>query len=213
MLVLNAAPMEAARRGKPIRPVQKELLREAGEMMAAEGKDPQTLNPFEKAGYWKKLALQYMAKTPGNFLKTYGKGIFYIFVSLGTSGFNDILDLPQTPVDKAKYTNRLDKLKALNKTTLLIAGILLLYLFSVYSGFIVGAIVSRGKYNGAIILLSCLLALYFVVLTGAAGNLAARFKVPVLPFLFPLAAVGIDYIIEKTGTVKKLDSKQMPGKY
>lgn len=201
LLVLNAAPMVAVERNKHVNRVQEELLAETDEKIVSEGKDPKTLDIVHKALYWQRTALTHIKANPFSYFKTYVKGVFYIFVSLGTSEFNEVLNLPATKLESNKYTNRFDKLRALisaeNISTLVIAILLLGYLFTIYGGMVTGWFVSRKKYDRTVIYLCLLTALYFVAVTGAAGVFAARFRLPVIPFLLPPAAVGVVFLYEK----------------
>ncbi len=204
LLMLSTASMEAAEQDKPVTLVQKELLEETGRVIASEGKNPETMHAAEKALYWQKVAVKKIKNNPFPFFKAYVKGVFHIFVSPGTLEFSRMLDLPTIRIDTDKYAGRFDKLKALfaggNISTLCIALVLLGYLFSVYAGVFFCWFAARrrnDKYNRRVTYLCCLTALYFVVVTGAAGVFAARFKIPMLPFLLPAAALGYDYLYEK----------------
>lgn len=209
LLTLNVASMEAISQKKRLDRMKIKLLEETDRRILAQGKDPEKLNPFEKAEYWQEVGLEYIKKKPFQFFKTYVKGVFSIFTTLGSSTFRDMLHVRTAAAgtgdtgDKNRAT-RFQILKSLlskeKLPTLIIALVLGLYLLLLYASTVIGWITyarSRGKYNKAVLLFFIFMALYFTLVTGAAGLVAARFKIPVLPFLFPFGAVGIDTLLNK----------------
>lgn len=199
LLILNTASMVAAQQQRNLGRVQQELLAESVQMMKEEGKDPEKLNSFQKAEYWKKLSVQYITAHPVDFIKTYCTGVLRIFISLGTSGFLQMFDFPDPSENEKPNITREEKIKLLYTSTStafrVIAIILVIFLMAVYISMITGGITAWKKYRGetaVVLIFALLMALYFILITGAAGNVAARFKVPVLPFLFPFASIGFE---------------------
>ena len=202
LLILNVASMgNVSQKERKI-----ELKNEVNQIIFSQNKDPNTLNPFEKAVYWKETALKYIKKNPFHFIQAYVKGICGIFVTLNSSGFRNMLHLKTAEVNSSNkdHISRFQKLKSLslkeNISTYIIILILGLYLTLLYINVIIGWITYskiQKKYQKEVLLFFTFIALYFILITGVAGMMAARFKVPVLPFLFPMAALGIERFKEK----------------
>jgi 4-amino-4-deoxy-L-arabinose transferase-like glycosyltransferase len=196
LLILDVLPMEMAERHQDEAALQKALLAEAEQLMRADGWSPQQLNQFQRADYWQRLALQYIRAKPLRFVTAYLRGMGHTFIGLGTSGYTVALRLPTVRVDPRAYPRLLDLLRAFfaqkGGVGLLIAAAILAYLIVSYLATGMGAIVSIVQRGRPILGFALLMALYFLVVTGATGTV--RFKLPVIPFYLPFAGVGIDYL-------------------
>ena len=199
LLILYVTPMEMERREQPYTIVEENLYQEAKELMKQEGLIPDQLHDFEKAKYWKRVALQYVAKYPFLFVKQYTLGIFRSFTNLVTRGYADLLQLRSTPFNIRANPNVFNLLKQwLNQKTkseILLGVFIGLYLLISYICLILGLFI--GWYNhGKVYLSFCLImVLYFMLITGTAG--LARFKMPAIPFYLNFAGIGLAFIVAK----------------
>jgi hypothetical protein len=179
--------------------IQKSLLSEAEEMMIADGFQPQKLNDFQKADYYKRLAIRYIRNDPFHFLQAYVLGIFHTFTNICTSDFARIFGKSMHKVNIKAFSNIFDLVKEFIKkkgiTGLLIASLIIPFLVVTYFGLIVGMIVSWKSYNRDALLFCLLVMIYFVAITGAAG--IARFKLPSIPFYLAFSGIGISYFRSK----------------
>jgi 4-amino-4-deoxy-L-arabinose transferase-like glycosyltransferase len=199
LLILDVAPMEMGRRHEDSAAVRKSLLAEADKMMEADGLHSQDINEFQRAHYWRKLAVRYISNAPIAFGRSYLLGVFHTFCNLGTRDYAETLRLPAVDFDIKAYTNILDLAKAaLEKkgaVGLLIGGAIAPYLLITYLGAIIGLLTSwRRQYDRPSLLLTVLLAVYFVLITGVAG--LARFKLPSIPFYLAFTGIGFSYLYE-----------------
>lgn len=198
-LTAKAAPLEAFRRGQDLERVQEALLREADSMIAEEGQDPQSVNFLKKAVYWKRLAMHYILKDPFRYALLHAKGVVFIFVSFGTSGFAQTLHLPSYTVEKDRAMNFIEAVKSFlsrkTATELLVAGIILPLLIVTNICLITGLMRGWSRTN-ALFLVFCLIpAIYFVILPGPLGTV--RFKMPAVPFYLSFVGLGAAYWLER----------------
>lgn len=209
LMMLNTAPMISLRDHKRLDVVKAELNAEADRMMIAEGKNPPMLTPFEKGVYWKRLALKYIKESPLVFARTYIKGAVSIFITLGSSTFETMLHLDKDKAARAKEKARTrwgifqSFFSGNSVVFLFIVFGLGIYLFLTYLGAVVGFRPAWKQYDGVVLWFFLVMAAYFVLVTGTAGLAAARFKIPVLPFLFPFTAIGLEHLYGKLKTWKR----------
>ena len=200
LLALYVVPMETPIRNKDKHDVRRELLTEAEKMILADGLDPEKMNEFQRAEYWKRLALKYIKKDPVSFVKVYLLGVIHTFINLESSTYAVMLGKPRQQVDVKAYTNIFDLVKAFishkSGIELFIAGFVFLYVLFSYISLGIGLLVSWKKYDWRALLLLLLISAYFILVTGAAG--LARFRLPAIPFYLPFVVTGIMYLYEKS---------------
>lgn len=197
LLVLHAAVMEASRRSQPYETVKQAMLAEADEQMAGDGINPDRANEFQKATYWKRLAMQYIRRRPGTFAKYCGRGVVHSFCNLSTGEFSRVLDLPRAEqgsgtFDIKAYPNLIEAAGAWfsrkSACEIVVGFIVLVFLLlSVGCSAFGLATAWSGRTWG--LLLPCLaVAAYFILIAGPAG--LARFRLPAVPFYLPFAGAG-----------------------
>ena len=199
LLVLDVVPMEMAARHQDARAVRGALLAEADNMIEADGLCPQDLNGFQRAQYWQRLAIKYIANAPIAFGRSYFLGVTHTLFNLDTRSYAEIFGLPAAGLDIKAHTDVFDLARAFLKTRgvvgVLIGSVIALFLFISYLGAAVGLLVSWRRYNRPFLFLMLVLAIYFVLITGAAG--LARFKLPSIPFYVAFTGIGLGYLYEK----------------
>jgi len=57
---------------------------------------------------------------------------------------------------------------------------------------VVGLVISWSRYDRRVLLFICLMSSYFILITGANGNV--RFKLPSLLFYLCFAGIGFEYV-------------------
>ncbi len=196
LLALTVTPMEMKRQDMDdVNVVRAALFLEADDMMRADNYDPERLNEFQRAKYWRKLALRYIFSDPMGALYTYGRGILDIFLNLETSAFSKMLHIPMTRFDMKSYSNIFELVRdfVLKKgiVGIIVGGIAGLFLLLTYLSTFLGICLSWRKLNHSYIVYCLLIVGYFIILTGAAG--LARFRLPIIPFYLIFTAVGIDF--------------------
>jgi 4-amino-4-deoxy-L-arabinose transferase-like glycosyltransferase len=198
LLILNVLPMEMSARHADARTVRASLLAEADGMMQAEGRSPQELNAFQRAQYWQRLAVGYIGRKPTAFARSFLLGVFHMFFNLDTKTYAQVLGLPTVDFDIKGYDSIVDLASAFIEKKgvlgLLLGGAIAPYLLVAYAGALVGLVVSWKRYDGPSLLLVLMFALYFVLITGAAG--LARFKMPSIPFYLAFSGIGLSYLWE-----------------
>ena len=151
MIALYVGPMEMERRGQSFNEVQEALIREVDALIVKEGLNPRELNELQQARYWKKLAIQYIARDPISFGKHYLLGIIHSFANLGTGPYGDLLQLSkkESKFEIKAYPNLLELLKRwLSQKTAqeITIGIgVAFFLLITYTPLIIGLIVSWWK--------------------------------------------------------------------
>jgi hypothetical protein len=195
-IALYATPVEMEKRGNPNREVvQAQLFAETEALMREDGLRPEELNSFEKSVYWQQRAFELIRQAPLSFIKHYSLGVFRLFASLGTGEYASMLQLPNEALEAPAYANLLQLVSAfLERRTpiqLLMGAIIGLYLLFCYGCFVVGLTQLR-HFNVSVSLLTFLLGLYFVLLTGTGGR--PRFSLPIFAFWLPIMGVGMVYL-------------------
>jgi hypothetical protein len=193
VLALHIAPMEAAERGVDNMTAMYMLRDEANLRIAADGLDPQHANPFVRARYWRELAREYASRKPFAFSRTMALGIVHSFANLATSDFARMLSDEERPV-ALKGEENLGAvvrrfLRDKHPLELIIAAALLPFLLLSYAGTVVGIGVGWRRLDRGALAICLLIAIYFILVTGAAG--LVRYRLPALPFYLPLTAVGL----------------------
>ena len=205
LLILDVVPMEMARRHEDSHTVRTALLYEADRMMAADGLQPQELNPFQRAQYYQRLAIKYITGDSLAFGQSYLLGVFHTFFNIGTKGYADMLRLPMAEFDIKAYTNIFDLAKAFLREKgavgLFVAGLVVPYLLVSYSGAALGFLISWKRYDRRFHFFILLFGSYFIVTTGAAG--LARFKLPSIPFYLTFTGIGFNYLYERVQLRRK----------
>lgn len=199
LLIEYAVPMVQQKRNQTMETVQEALLAESEQMMRADGLDPQSLNSFRKSDYYKQLAIKYIKEDPVHFIQTYFMGVFHSFAEIDSSSFTTQLGIKMPKVD-IKATNNIIELvkrfvRAKGITGMVIAGVILPYLFVSYLGAVIGFFVCWKRYNWGALVWCLLMASYFIFVTGVAG--CARFRIPAIPFYLAFTGIGISYVWEK----------------
>lgn len=203
-LVLNVTPVIAEKDHLDSRTAYTRLLHEADSLASLDGKQSALLNDFEKTKYWKQTALHYIRQNPGLYSKYYANGILHLYSNLETKAIASALShqTNRSDIEMGKFSNPLTLLAEWFKVKPpgeIVFGIALAcYLLFLYGCSLAGYIQYnmngmrrfRGFIGGML--------LYFTVLTGVAG--AARFRLPLLPFLFILAGIGIDVLLKRNTT-------------
>lgn len=193
LIALYTVPMALAREGGSATQTRENLFQEAESRMVDDGIDPETLNGFEKGRYYRAVALEHFAESPGLFVATYMKGLVHTMLNLGTSQYARQLGLPEGRINiKAiEGFGRLTKEFFAQKGPASIGiGILVaLFLVLSYSCLVVGALSAWRSRNRELALLAAAMVLYFLALTGSGG--LARFKLPMIPFYAPFCGAGV----------------------
>jgi len=206
LLSYNVAYMEMPKRHQNIDTVRAELIAEAEEMRIADGLQPDATSPFIRAKYMKQLAVKYIEADPIDFMKRYCLGLFNIMFSPGTSMYSKALGLPAARLEVKSHTSLTELIKDFvtgkGIVHFLIAGIVLLFLGAAYISFIIGLMISWGKYHNGV-LIFCLLSAGYLVLVGAL-TAYARFRLPPAPFVLPFIGVGFSYLINRFRIHKNL---------
>ncbi len=196
LLVLHVGPMEMERRGEGFFQIRDALLAEARRRMIADGRDPETLNEFAKADYWRDLAIDYIRRDPGLYAKRWAMGIAHAMGNLGTHWYAHQLRLPSGEIDLNAYANPFDAVADWfrRKTAweivfgLSVAALLLV----TYGAAAIGLFVAWSR-RSAVPAASCVvLGAYLLALTGPAG--VARFKLPVVPVYLLFAGAGAAWL-------------------
>jgi 4-amino-4-deoxy-L-arabinose transferase-like glycosyltransferase len=176
LLVLHVFPMVWKKHPDlSHREMKNQLLAEADTLMAQDGLNPRTANPFEKSDYWTRVGLEHIKSDPGGFVWSYLVGLYNLFGIIGARAYLNMLGHPGGMLRYA------------------VAGIIALHLIVTYGSMIVGLIVAWRRHERMFLLVSLALALYFIILTGPAG--ISRYKVPAIPFYLVFSGVGLSYLI------------------
>jgi 4-amino-4-deoxy-L-arabinose transferase-like glycosyltransferase len=212
LLVLDVPPLLVEKQHLDDGTVYELLVREADSLAAADGEQPATMNGFEKARYWKRTALKYIHQEPALFAKYYVKGIVQLFVNLETKAFTRALHLRGSNSGFAMlhFTNPVTMVRQWwnEKTTaeISLGALVAVYLCLLY-GFSLWGLARSFHHEQKVFLSFCvMMILYFVVFTGVAG--AARFRLPILPFLFVFTAIGINAGFKRRNGVHSEDSEK-----
>jgi 4-amino-4-deoxy-L-arabinose transferase-like glycosyltransferase len=199
LLVLDVAAAEAGDRGQPQEAIRDDLLAEADAEMERDGLTRDDLNPFQRAAYWREVALRHIRGDPAGFAKAWIRGMVDTFANLGTTHTARMLRLAVPAVDiKARSGGALvrDFLRRKGPAGLAIGAAVGIYLLITYLASAVGLIVAWRRHDRWALAFCLVVALYFVGITGAAG--LSRFKVPAVPFYLGFAAVGLRHLLVRS---------------
>jgi 4-amino-4-deoxy-L-arabinose transferase-like glycosyltransferase len=177
LLALNVAITKTPFRSPEFAAVQAKLVAEADQLMINDGKNPEELNNFEKAEYWKKLALHYAAQDPVRFAWYHIKGMANALLEIGTSDILRALRL-----DEAISTHGKTPIQ------MAIAVLILAVIIVTYSGALTGLVIGWRVYDWRVLTLCCLMIFYFLGAAGALG--VVRLKLPVIPFYLTFTGIG-----------------------
>ena len=194
LLTLTVVPLAAENEHASYKVVSERLFGEADQLAAIDGKNSREMNTFEKAPYWRRVGMQYIAKYPTQFLRDYSFGVAHLFMGLESKAITKGLHLntmPEGP-ELDQYVNPLQRKSTwfTSKTAeeLLIATLVIVFLFFSYGLIFIGLKRFPVFLPTSFAWFCILMVFYFVLLTGAAG--VARFKLPVMPFLYVFAGIG-----------------------
>jgi 4-amino-4-deoxy-L-arabinose transferase-like glycosyltransferase len=197
-LLVSVAWMEAAKRNQRVELTEEQLLEEAEEMIIADGLSSENIGQIQQSKYWQRLAMKYIKGNPVEFTKRYFMNVSHIFLNLGTSQYSNLLGFPANKVHIKSNANIIDLIRTFirEKGTfgLFIASIIVPFLLISYLSSMVGLIVSWNRYNGIFLFFCLTIVLYFILISGFIGF--ARYRLPIIPFYLPFAAIGASYIIE-----------------
>jgi 4-amino-4-deoxy-L-arabinose transferase-like glycosyltransferase len=193
VLALHVAPMEAELRGIDHDTAKRQLAAEADSLMRVDGLEPDA-DPFVKARYWRRLAMERVRERPLAFLRHSALGVVHAFGNLATSDFARLLGGEAQPVALKGETGLgavvarflADK----HPLELALAAVLAPYLLITLAATVGGVVLAVRRRAALWFTAGCLaVALYFVVVSGAAG--LARYRLPALPFYLPMTALGL----------------------
>jgi len=213
LLVLNVAPMEMENRKQSQEVVIFSLLAEADTLMRKDGQVPlfnrepnnyweevSLQYDYNKAKYWRDLAVKYITKDPFSFIKHYSLGILHTFINLGTSVYSKYmgLEVGKEKLDMKSEPNILNLIQSFftrkSISELFIAFFIVIYLLIVYSTFVVGLFQFMNCENKYLLYLSLVICIYFVLIAGTGG--LARFKMPAIPFYIGFSAIGLNHCVK-----------------
>lgn len=203
LLILQVTPMEMARRGEQNTLRMQDILKaEADSLARQSGRQPECMNGFERSSYQQKLALMYIAQYPGAFIRQYCKGLFSFFASTETYTISDWLRLRNATmvITTPFFPHPLDWLKAhlqyKSPAELAVAGYIFCYQGLAYLCLCIGFIGRmRQDQDKSFLLFLVLMVLYFLFITGTAGQ--ARFRLPAIPFYLFFVGTGFSMLREK----------------
>jgi 4-amino-4-deoxy-L-arabinose transferase-like glycosyltransferase len=192
--------MEVARRGSEnATEVRDALLAEAREMMAADGHNPETLSPFQRADYQRRLALRYIQAHPVRCIFTTLRGVVHTFASPGTEPFAQLLRIPHHRLNVKRYRSLLQAakkfLRSKSPTELAFSAVAFAFLAGSYAGVALGFLLAWRHPRRAVLLFCMSMALYFVLAAG--GNGLVRFRLPAIPFYLPFVGLGYAWLSGK----------------
>lgn len=202
ILMQIALYMEMNRLGKDQESVTNMLLQDVDSTIVNDGLDPRQINEFELANYYKRVGIKIITEHPIQFVKTYSKGVAFIFTNLGTSAFSELLSHPVQRLDKCAYNSLSDFITAFLKSKgtlgVMLGGIVLCYLIPTYLLTIVGFAFSLKHMETGLLVYLLLMICYFILTTGAAG--LCRFQLPLMPFYFCFTGAGCDIVYKRVQT-------------
>lgn len=83
---------------------QDALFRRAYEAAERAGETPEQLNPFQRARYWRQVALEEWRKAPVDNLFLYIRRLGVVMVSSGASGWEELFRLPARKIDAVRQS-------------------------------------------------------------------------------------------------------------
>lgn len=190
LLVLNVAPVEAAKRGVDFDTMVRLLMAEVDSLALSAGDDPATLSEFQRAEYWKRTALTHVQREPATMAAAYGKGVVFTFLNLGTADLVKSFGLPVTSLrDLHGMGNKLAAFCTQKSAAELLAALITaLFLFVSYAAALRGCWETRASRLPRVLTMCAVFALYFMLIVGVGG--LARFRLPVVPFYLPFVGMG-----------------------
>ena len=154
-------------------------------------------NPFVNEAIAHRLALDYIRANEATFLKRWAIGVLHTFTNLHTSTISQRLGLPETQMPPgALYsaTSEGELVLQFLRTKSgpeIAAGAWVLSLLAIsYTLFALGAAMLAKRRRWWLLGFALLTVAYFAVTGGVIGQ--ARFRMPVMPFVFLLAAMYVD---------------------
>lgn len=208
LLVLNITPIKISQTNLSQNEAIFRLLSEADSLMGKDNIQPMfnrkpsnyweelTLQyDFNKAYYWRKLALYYISKYPLEFMKFYLLGILHSFGNLATATYSNYFNLDdETTNFNLKAEKNLPNLfsnflKNKNSIEIILALVIFFYLLSIYVGLLIGFIRFKNLNLPHIKLFFYSFFIYFILIAGAGG--LARFKLPSIPFYLIISSIGL----------------------
>jgi 4-amino-4-deoxy-L-arabinose transferase-like glycosyltransferase len=211
LLILQVTPMEMERRGEQNTLRMQDILKsEADSLARQDGRQPECMTGFEKSSYQRQLAFFYIAHYPGAFITQYFKGLLSFFTSTETYTISDWLCLRKATmvISTPFFAHPLNWLKAhlqyKSPAELAVAAYILGYQALAYFCLCIGffGCMRRNK-DKSYFLFLILMVLYFLFLTGSAGQ--ARFRLPAIPFYLFFVGTGFSFLQEKMkGTPTRL---------
>ena len=214
LLVLHVGPMETQRRGQPSETVKASLLAEAqARAVARYERSADQIGPFELAASQRDLAIEYISRSPGRFVRNYAAGIGHMLVNLSTRQLAEMLRLPRGREGfdlkaQSSLTGAGRQWFAVKSGPEIAIGLgVAAYLLVTYLcglvGLATGLRAARrlesdelpAQPSGASAFLwTCLImACYFAFVTGTAG--LSRFALPAIPFGLPFVAAGAQRLL------------------
>ncbi len=213
LLRLYVAPMEAARRQQDVNTVRAALMQEAEARLEADGLPAETLTPFDRFAYCRRVAVDYIRARPGSFARSTALGLVHTLTSLNTSTYAETLGRRGTVVELKGQPVGVGLVGAFlqrkSPTELVVAALVAPYMLLCYATAVVGAVVAWRRHPQLRLLAACaLLAAYFILVTGAAG--LARFKMPAIPFYLAFSGIGLTVVLERLKRPSAPDSTPEP---
>lgn len=180
------------------------LLNKAYKEAVRDGRDPRSLNPFDRAVYWRKVALHQIRTNYFKYLSISLKRWFVTLTTPGTSGWGVLLgvDIPQSDARSERLVDILREF--IQKFTLPIGFIpvySVAYLTFIYFTFIAKIIHVIRDFNDRYIFV--ILFLVIVSIVAQVNNYSPRGRTQAFLFIVPLAAAHLSNSTISLRTNKK----------
>jgi hypothetical protein len=191
-------PVEAARTGESTDQVESRLARETATLARADGVDPDTLNAFRLAPYWRRLTWRYIAADPLTYARLGARRAVLFFANIGTVGYAGVLHLRGGGTDVALWRNlplsQLVREWVTRKTPgeKAIALWLSLWLLLSYVCLVVGLWVALRRGAGPFLMGCLFVAFYFIVAGASVGE--GRFRTSAFLFYLPFVGIGAQWL-------------------
>lgn len=186
LLALNVAPFEAQRTGTSGNSARQMLLDEADQRLSEAGRSPEGVSPFEKASYWRGVAIEHIAREPLQFARAVLGGLRGFFLSVQASSYVEPVRL--VPIDVRVAT------------VALVVDLIASYLLAS-----IGLLAAARDRRWLLLLVAIGGTAYFAVIAGAAGY--ARFRIPALPFYLLLSGLGAEHLLRRIVSCTRVWSK------
>lgn len=197
LLFENVTSTEAYKTGKPIELVKKEFKT----LAIAQGADSLAKNPFKNAQIYSDIAKGYIKDNFGLFFQRHFVGLLNMYVGLSTRHIAQIFHLRSNPLSINQedgpnvFLRMADFFESKTKSEYAISSVLIIYLLINYV-FATYALFLFLRKKELLVYLLVLIILYFSMVTGVIA--VTRLRIPVMPFINILSAVGIFYFYQKT---------------